>query len=104
MAEHKLCAQPHNHLAGTFPYAAPELLLGRQCNLSADIFSLGVLLHEMITRLQPQRGQMRCARVRQAFWDCTAAPQLQHRMLLAYHTPAERCPCSCMDRQLQQPC
>ena len=52
--------QQQNHQAGTFPYAAPELLLGRPCTLSADIYSLGVLLHEMITRLPPQRGYMRC--------------------------------------------
>ena len=50
---------PAHHLGGTFPYAAPELLLGRPCSLSADIYSLGVLLHEIITRLMPQRGQLR---------------------------------------------
>ena len=54
-----LCVQPQHHLPGTFAYAAPELLMGQPCTEKADIFSLGVLLHELITHEIPVRGQMR---------------------------------------------
>ena len=35
--------------AGTFDYMAPELLLGRHCTCSVDVFSFGVLLWELVT-------------------------------------------------------
>ena len=53
--------QPAQHMPGTFAYAAPELLLGQPCTEKADLFSLGVLLHELITHAVPVRGQMRYA-------------------------------------------
>jgi serine/threonine protein kinase len=34
---------------GTLAWASPEMLLGRKCTLKSDIFSLGVVLHELIT-------------------------------------------------------
>ena len=51
--------QPTHHLPGTFAYAAPELLMGKACSEKADIFSLGVLLHELVTHEVPVRGQLR---------------------------------------------
>ncbi|KAL4457658.1 hypothetical protein ABPG75_012523 [Micractinium tetrahymenae] len=44
---------------GTFDYMAPELLTGRKCNNSVDIYSFGVLLWEVVTSLYPARGSMR---------------------------------------------
>ncbi|KAL4442935.1 hypothetical protein ABPG77_008426 [Micractinium sp. CCAP 211/92] len=44
---------------GTFDYMAPELLTGRKCNNSVDIYSFGVLLWEVVTGLFPARGSMR---------------------------------------------
>ena len=44
---------------GTLAYAAPELLAGSRCNEKADIWSFGVLLHEMVTGEPPQRGKLR---------------------------------------------
>ena len=46
-------------VAGTFAWAAPELLLGGRCSEKVDIFSLGVVLWEVATRERPARGQMR---------------------------------------------
>lgn len=43
---------------GTFAWAAPELLLGEQCDESADMFSFGVVLWELCTGQQPVRGAM----------------------------------------------
>ncbi|KAK9818283.1 hypothetical protein WJX72_010061 [[Myrmecia] bisecta] len=44
---------------GTFAWAAPELLTGLRCTEKADIYSFGVILHEICTGLPPQRGALR---------------------------------------------
>lgn len=43
---------------GTFAYAAPELLLGRQCTNKVDIYSFGVLCYEICTKTAPVRGHI----------------------------------------------
>ena len=43
---------------GTFAYAAPELLLNEPCDSSADLYSFGVLLWEIVTRRNPARGRL----------------------------------------------
>lgn len=55
------------HVAGTFAWAAPEVLLGERVGPPADVFSLGVLLHEICTGEEPKRGAMRPLAVPQ---DC----------------------------------
>ena len=44
--------------AGTIHYAAPEVLLNGRCTSQIDIFSLGVVLWEISTRMRAQRGFM----------------------------------------------
>jgi tetratricopeptide (TPR) repeat protein len=43
-------------IAGTLPYMAPELLRGRRGDQRADIWALGVLLHEMVSGRRPFGG------------------------------------------------
>ncbi|PRW56736.1 Serine threonine- kinase CTR1 [Chlorella sorokiniana] len=50
-------------LAGTFAWMAPEVLLGSPASPAADVYSFGVLLHEIITGEQPMRGSLRMPRV-----------------------------------------
>ena len=47
----------------TLSYAAPEKVLGDHCGPEADIYSLGVLLWELVTSEIPYRGQLRWAHV-----------------------------------------
>lgn len=42
---------------GTLPYCAPELLHGERATVSSDIWSLGILLHEMATGQFPFGGR-----------------------------------------------
>ncbi|MBL4845591.1 MAG: serine/threonine protein kinase [Planctomycetes bacterium] len=46
---------PHG-LAGTLPYMAPEQREGSSPDSRSDVFSLGILLHELITGQRPQPG------------------------------------------------
>eukprot|EP00884_Botryococcus_braunii_P016084 jgi/Botrbrau1/3159/Bobra.0070s0125.2 len=48
---------------GTFPYVAPEVLLSGKAGCSADIYSFGVVLWEIVTGAVPKRGCMRTPRV-----------------------------------------
>jgi eukaryotic-like serine/threonine-protein kinase len=43
--------------ATTIPYIAPEIHLGQTSKIQADVWSLGVILFEMITGTLPFVGQ-----------------------------------------------
>jgi non-specific serine/threonine protein kinase len=42
---------------GTIPYMSPEQLEGRRVDHRSDVFSMGILLHEMITGERPFKGE-----------------------------------------------
>ena len=44
-------------LMGTLPYMSPEQLQGRRVDHRSDIFSLGVMLYEMVTGKRPFEGE-----------------------------------------------
>jgi len=50
------------HAAGTFAWAAPEVLTNEKCTEKADIFSFGIVLWEIVTGEQPVRGGRRDVR------------------------------------------
>ncbi|KAL4421641.1 hypothetical protein ABPG75_010932 [Micractinium tetrahymenae] len=51
-------------LTGTFAWVAPEILMGGcRCTSAVDIYSLGVVLWEIVTGERPMRGQLRIPQV-----------------------------------------
>ncbi|KAK9845241.1 hypothetical protein WJX81_000902 [Elliptochloris bilobata] len=52
-------AQTMASAAGTFDWAAPEILAGEPCNEKADIYSFGIVLWELVTLQAPRLRQTR---------------------------------------------
>lgn len=49
--------------AELFAYAAPEVVKADICTLSSDIYSLGVVMHQLLTHEMPIRGELRAINV-----------------------------------------
>eukprot|EP00066_Takifugu_rubripes_P029535 XP_011618801.1 PREDICTED: serine/threonine-protein kinase mos-like [Takifugu rubripes] len=48
--------KPVSHVGGTYTHRAPELLKGEAVSPTADIFSFGITMWQLITRKQPYTG------------------------------------------------
>lgn len=89
------------HFAGTLSYVAPETLLHEERSLSADIYSLGVVIYECLTGINPFRdGDPEETKKLQKEWN--PPPPSKHRdtipdwlsvlvMQMLKKNPKERC-------------
>lgn len=63
-------------LIGTVAYLSPELVLGRQADARSDIYSVGIMLYEMITGRQPFDGEVPIQVAYQHVNSAVAAPSV----------------------------
>lgn len=75
--------------AGTFAYAAPELLLGHSCTSKVDVYSFGVCLWEICTGRVPTRGRLEDPAVPA---ECPPDILRLIRQCMQVHTPTNRPP------------
>ncbi|MDQ6758964.1 MAG: protein kinase [Acidobacteriota bacterium] len=73
-----------NHVLGTTPYMSPEQLSGRPVDIRSDIFSLGVVLYEMLAGRRPFSSPSTPELISQIFH---AQPDALARF--NYHVPPE---------------
>ncbi len=64
-------------LIGTVAYLSPELVLGKQADARSDIYSVGIMLYEMITGRQPFDGDVPIQVAYQHVNSTVAAPSLE---------------------------
>ena len=63
-------------IVGTMPYMSPEQLEGRDLDVRTDIFSLGVMLHEMATGERPFKGETSVSLISSIVKDTPSAVDL----------------------------
>jgi serine/threonine protein kinase/WD40 repeat protein len=63
-----------HQVMGTVPYMSPEQAEGRRLDARSDIFSLGVMLHEMATGVRPFRGDGAMSVISSILRDSPQAP------------------------------
>lgn len=60
--EQQMSGLPHSTVQVSWPYAAPEILLGWQATPRSDVFSLGVTMHDLFAGRRPhERGRSHTA-------------------------------------------
>ncbi|RGB29943.1 kinase-like domain-containing protein [Rhizophagus diaphanus] len=52
-ADYNASENPKNSIYGVLPYIAPEVLRGQNYTKAADIYSFGIIMYEVISRLPP---------------------------------------------------
>ncbi|MGY3317647.1 protein kinase domain-containing protein [Arthrobacter sp. TE12232] len=64
-------------LIGTVAYLSPELVLGKQADARSDIYSVGIMLYEMVTGRQPFDGEVPIQVAYQHVNSTVEAPSVQ---------------------------
>jgi formylglycine-generating enzyme required for sulfatase activity/tRNA A-37 threonylcarbamoyl transferase component Bud32 len=82
---HKSSAKDPNHITGTYAYASPEQKKHQHIDLRVDIYSVGLVFHEILTLRTPIDDPVSINDVRN-----DVSPSLQHVLEQALYTDRER--------------
>ncbi len=88
--------QTASEVAGTPPYMAPELFLGRGASVQSDIYALGVVFYELFTGRRPFEGTGLAAWRRAHLDEAPARPSL---FVLDMDPEVERVILRCLDKR-----
>ena len=70
-----------NSVMGSAPYISPEQASGKSINVSTDIYSLGVVLYELLTGEVPFRGETPVSVALQHVKDRVVAPRIKNNLI-----------------------
>jgi serine/threonine-protein kinase len=90
----------HDTVAGTLSHMAPEVLLGAQADVRSDVWSLGVLMYELVTGQLPFGGRTPYETSSAILGE--APRPIGSRVPLALRLVIERCLAKEPDRRYQQ--
>lgn len=73
-----------DNVLGTAEYSAPEHVLGGHCSEQSDIFSLAVVVFEMLTGKQPFKGKLSQCRSERAYLNTEYVPAYELNPLVPF--------------------
>lgn len=73
-----------NNILGTAEYSAPEHVLGGVCSEQSDIFSLAIVIFEMLTGTQPFKGKLSQCRNPRAYLSTEYIPAYEINPLVPF--------------------
>ncbi|GLQ31568.1 bifunctional protein-serine/threonine kinase/phosphatase [Litoribrevibacter albus] len=71
-------------ILGTAGYSSPETVLEFKSNIRSEVFSLGVILYEMLTGQEPYHGKLNTCRSKSAYMKLKYTPTYEHNPLVPF--------------------
>ena len=88
-------SKSQSNIYGTLPYMAPEVIKNCPYNTKADVYSFGILMHEVLTDLQPypdlENGKLNSYDFKRKVVDENYRPKILFPIKKSHQTLTEQC-------------